>query len=163
MQKRLHPRLNNRLLDMKRTLLAIVVILMVGAVFAQHPDFNQQIEELHAKKTEFIKRSVRMTSEEEKAFLPIFNEYEQKKWGISQKKDAWRSAKKDDATDFARINDLLINSELTRAKLAKIYHEKFKRILPPEKLFKYYVAERQFKEKMINEMVKRRVDAIKRK
>jgi hypothetical protein len=148
---------------MKRILLAIVVVLTAGSLFAQRPDVNQQIEDLHARKVEFIKRSVRMTSDEEKAFLPVFNEYEQKKWGISQKKDALRSSKKDDSTDFERINDMLINSELNRAKLAKLYHERFKKILPPEKLFKYYVAERRFKEMMINEMVKRRIDAMKRR
>ena len=148
---------------MKRNLLVIAVIVMSCAVFAQHSDLNQQMEELQAKKVEFIKRKVRMTSEEEKAFLPVFNEYEQKKWEISQKKDAWRSIKNEEAADYARINDLLINSELTRAKLAKAYHDKFKKILPPQKLFKYYVAERQFKEKMINEMVKRRIDAMKHK
>jgi hypothetical protein len=148
---------------MKRTLLVVVVALVAGALFAQHPDANQQMEDFHARKAEFIKHAVRMTPEEEKAFFPVFNEYEQKKWGISQKKDALRSSKKDDPGDFAWRNDMLINSELNRAKLAKLYHERFKKILPPEKLFRYYVAERQFKEIMINEMVKRRVDAMKRK
>lgn len=147
---------------MKKVIVFALVVTMAGLVFAQGPDANQQMEELRAKKVEFLKRKIRMTSEEEKSFLPVFNEYEQKRWEISRQKDEWRNVKKDGA-DFARLNDLLINSELTRAKLAKAYHERFKKILPPEKLFKYYLGERQFKEKMINEMVRKRVDAVKRK
>jgi hypothetical protein len=148
---------------MKKILLFSLIISITGMVYAQHPDHNQpQIDELRAKKIEFIKRRVRMTSEEENAFLPVYKEYEQKRWEISKKKDAWRNTKKDETADFARINDLLINCELTKAKLAKAYHERFKKILPPEKLFKYYLAEREFKEKMINEMVKKRVESIKR-
>ena len=36
---------------MKRTLLVVVVALVAGALFAQHPDANQQIEDFHEKET----------------------------------------------------------------------------------------------------------------
>jgi len=39
--------------------------------------------------------------------------------------------------------------------LDKIYHERFKKILSPEKLFRYYVAERDWANKLLKDLEKR--------
>jgi len=145
---------------MRRLILCFIVVFASTLLFGQQR--NPQLEELRAKKIAFIKQRVNMTDDEEKAFWPLYNELEQKKWEISRQRDQWRLTKKDGNTDFAKLNDLYIYSEVTRAKLARTYHEQFKKILPPEKLFRYYIAERDFKEKVLEE-IKRKANEARRK
>jgi hypothetical protein len=130
---------------------AVIVIASVS-LFAQQPNRSQQIDELKAKKIEFIRHKMNMTEEEEKAFWPLYNELEQKKWEIGRLREQLRHIKKDGNIDYAKLNDQLIYSEVNRAKVVRAYHEQFKKILPPEKLFRYYLAEREFKEKMLNDI-----------
>jgi hypothetical protein len=138
---------------MKRTLFFSVLFVLVCSVFAEQPKPKDMMSEIRAKRTEFIKKRIDLTAEEEKAFWPIYNEYEQKKWDLFQQRERIRKRSTDgEVIDFSKINDMLINSDLAKAQLAKVYHEKFKKILPPEKLFKYYTAEREFKEKVLNEI-----------
>ena len=125
---------------MRRLLFFAVIVITSASLFAQQPNRNQKLDELKAKKMEFIRHRVNMTEEEEKAFWPLYNELEQKKWEIGQQRDQWRQIKKDGNVDYAKVNDMLIYSEVTRAKVIRSYHEQFKKILTPEKLFRYYVA-----------------------
>lgn len=142
---------------MRRLLFLAIIIVVATSLFAQQSNRNQRLDDLRAKKIEFIKHRVNMTDEEEKAFWPLYNELEQKKWEIGMQREQLRNAKKDGNVDYAKLNDLLIYSEVARAKVVRSYHEQFKKILPPEKLFRYYLAEREFKEKMLNE-IKRKAE-----
>jgi hypothetical protein len=144
---------------MKKTLFFAIALLIAGSLFAQRPNVKDWQNDIRAKKMEFVKQKLNLTEEEEKAFWPIYNEFEQKKWDLSQQKEKLRQCKKEGRTvDFNKINDMLINGDLMRAQLAKTYHEKFKKILPPEKLFKYYCSEREFKEKVLGEIKKKARD-----
>jgi len=141
---------------MKKILLFTIVFLSTGSLFAQRPNVKDLENEIRTKKIEFVKQKLNLTEEEEKAFWPIYTEFEQKKWDLSQQKEQLRQSRKEGHNvDFSKVNDMLINGDLFKAQLAKTYHEKFKKVLPPEKLFKYYCSEREFKEKVLGEIKKR--------
>jgi hypothetical protein len=61
------------------------------------------------------------------------------------------------AANYEQMTDNMLNFDLVRAQLAKTYYERFKKILPPEKLFQYYVADKDFKEWLLQD-IKRKAE-----
>jgi hypothetical protein len=121
---------------------------------------KQRWEEMKAKRAAFFTEKIGLTSEEAQVFWPVFNELQDKKGKLHYQMSAqFRNAKKDQDgkknIDYAKANDDLINMKLQEAKLDKVYHEKFKTILCPEKLFRYYGAEREWANKLLKDIEKR--------
>jgi hypothetical protein len=57
--------------------------------------------------------------------------------------------------NYSKACDDMINLRVQETVLDKSYHEKFKKILGPEKLFKYYMAEREWANKLLKDIEKR--------
>lgn len=142
---------------MKRIVTFIGLLMIVSTLFSQGrpKDFQQRLNEIRQKKIEFIQQRVQLTPEEAKQFWPLYNEYEEKRWDLMK---ASRQTFKQDRglkgrnTNYAEMTENMINFDLIRAQLAKTYYERFKKILPPEKLFQYYVADKEFKEWLLKDI-----------
>lgn len=142
---------------MKRIVTFIGLLMIVSTLFSQGrpKDFQQRLNEIRQKKIEFIQQRVQLTPEEAKQFWPLYNEYEEKRWDLMK---ASRQTFKQDRglkgrnANYAEMTENMINFDLIRAQLAKTYYERFKKILPPEKLFQYYVADKEFKEWLLKDI-----------
>lgn len=143
---------------MRRIVLFTGMLLMISLFQAQgHPDnrHQQRVNEIRQKKTAFIQQRVNLTPAEAKEFWPVYYEYEQKRWDLMKASRA--NFKRDmglkgSAVNYAEMAENMINFDLMRAQLAKTYYERFKRILPPQKLFQYYVADKEFKEWLLQDI-----------
>lgn len=131
--------------------LHIIFLLLFFAsslsVFGQDGDKDKIIRN---KKIKFFTEKIGLTQEEADDFWPIYTEYWHKKNKLtdSRKERIAEFIENEDKLTNKQIEkytDLYINYELKIALLLKEYHEKFKEILPPDKVMKIYVADHQFK------------------
>lgn len=114
-------------------------------------------EKISAQQTAFITSELDLSVEEARAFWPVYDEYLLKKKNIqhayNEKYGKWRnnldSLPKAQQNEFA---DSPLDLEQKMLDLKKEYHAKFKSILPPLKVAKLYIAEREFKMMLMKKM-----------
>lgn len=123
------------------------------AAQGNHKKHKKMIQE---RKNVFIKEELQLTKNEEEKLIPLLNEFE-------EKEDALRHRHKKLIYNFEKNSLNLSENEIKamnreiaeifekKAALKKEYHEKYKKILPPVKVFLLYKAHHDFKRKLIKE------------
>lgn len=100
------------------------------------------------KRSAFITAELSLTPEEASAFMPLCEELQQKKYeaGVKCRQLSKEMKSKQESTnvDYTQVIDECLSVGMKEAALEKEYYEKFKKILPPEKLYKYRDAEHKF-------------------
>lgn len=132
------------------TFVAISVLFSSGVLAQgnkqQHRHFDK--EAFQAKRNAFITAEVGLTPEEAEVFIPLCNELQKKMFDVGRecRKLTKELKHKESLTesDYSKVNDECIGVKLKEAALEKEYYEKFKKILSPEKLYKYRRAEYKF-------------------
>jgi len=148
---------------MKRYTLLFILSLCVTGILAQtskDEERKQRWEEMKAKRAAFYSERICLTPEEAQVFWPVYNELQDKKGKLHHKmsgmfKNSKKNEKGEKIIDYAKITDEMIVVRVQETALDKCYHEKFKKILSPEKLFKYYNAERDWTNKLLKDIEKR--------
>lgn len=101
-----------------------------------------------AKRNAFIVSEAGLTNEEAAAFIPVVNELQKKMFDIGREyRQMAKSLKHNaDASDaeYTKTIEAGLNVELKQAQLQREYYEKFKKILPPKKIYLYKRAELKF-------------------
>ena len=144
---------------MRKCVLFILIMVAVTGIFltvmAQDDKGKFDREVFMAKRNAYITASAGLTADEAAAFIPIENEMQRKKFEIGRdcRKLARRSRSKEGLTEEEqqKLVDCTTETRLKEAKLEKEYHEKFKRILSVEKLYKYQEAEARFMREFMQE------------
>lgn len=131
------------------TFVTFSVLISISA-FAQGEKSGRHFdkEAFLAKRNAFITAEVGLTPEEAAQFIPLCNEFRQKMFEVGHscrkfQRKMHRMEKVTDA-DYTRAIDECLEVRLKEAQLEKEYYEKFKKILSPEKLYKYRDAEYKF-------------------
>lgn len=129
-------------------LLVLLLACAVGVKAQQSEDQKEQL--IKSQKIAFFTDKIGLTPEEAEVFWPIYNSY----W---EKKNTIIADRKNKMTYFTDHNQNMSEEEMTRyanqyinyemelAKLLDEYHDKFKEILPIEKVMKIYLADYEFK------------------
>lgn len=112
----------------------------------QHRNFDREV--FLAKKNAFITAEMGLTPEEAASFIPLCNELQEKMFEAGREcrklsRDLKHNENVTDA-DYLKVIDECVNVNVKQAQLEKEYYEKFKKILPPMKLYKYKRAEGKF-------------------
>jgi len=142
---------------------AILLILALAGSFLINNELLAQrgrgphFERIRVQRIAFFTEKLGLTTEEAEAFWPVYNEYSEKKNNLSQKR-------RDLSLSIIDQNEA-INEEKAENNLRQYvayqekehdlfmeYHQKFKAILPDEKVLKLYIAELQFKQFLLNEI-----------
>jgi len=149
----------------KITTLFILMLIMTGLSaqsqkMSKEDSRKQRWEEMKTKRAAFYSERIGLTPEEAQAFWPVYNELQDKKTKLHRTMtEQFRNAKKDASgrkiIDYAKACDDMINLRVQETTLEKVYHQRFKKILTPEKLFKYYGAEREWANKLLQDLEKR--------
>ena len=112
----------------------------------QHRNFDR--EAFFAKKNAFITAEMGLTPEEAASFIPLCNELQEKMFeaGRECRKLSKEIRHKENPTDadYNKVIDECLDVEIKEAQLEKEYFERFKKILSPEKVYKYRNAEYKF-------------------
>jgi len=118
------------------------------------PDKPFDREAFLLKRNAFISTELELTSQEADLFLPLLDELQRKKFEAGQtcRKLSKELDRKDNPTDaeYLETIDECLTVGLKEAELEKEYYEKFKKVLPPEKLYKYKEVEYRFAREFVN-------------
>lgn len=142
---------------MKHLILITTFLTSISLTFAQPQKPHK--EKIEAYKIAFFTKQMKLTPEESQAFWPLYNQYE-------DEKETMQRELKREGQQFEFMSDkeaeafVLKNFEMQEKQLAlkRKYFEKFKAILPIRKVVKIYQAEDAFKEQLIREIQKRRME-----
>jgi hypothetical protein len=141
----------------KLVYLLSIGLLLAFATQATAQNRKQKKDEIkqriYERKVEFIKEKVPMTAEEEKAFWPMYNEYNQKKDAIRKKfRETKKQQRKNGTTDYEKMNDLSIQIIVDEANLTADFYQKMKKILPAQKIHLVFEAEKDFKKQLLDKV-----------
>jgi len=140
------------------------MVFCAGTLFAQSDKPNDErqkrMEEMKAKRAEYFTSRIDFTAEEAQNFWPVYNQLQEAKGKLYMKMrgfqhDAKRNEKGERVPNYVQITDEMINIKVQEANLDKSYHQKFKKILSPEKLYKFYKAERDWGGELLKQIEKR--------
>lgn len=134
-----------------------VFIFILTSVFAQKNQNKRTFDDFKAQKIALISERTQLTPEEAQHFWPVYNELQQKKSELHKKN---RQQNKDlsglSEADFEKMNEDKIEMEIEKARLEKEYYLKFKQILPSQKIYQLYKAEKEFKRELLSSIQKRK-------
>ncbi|MCL1943899.1 MAG: hypothetical protein FWF54_10185 [Candidatus Azobacteroides sp.] len=116
------------------------------------------VEAFRAEQEKIILQEVELTPEEARAFFPLYHEMTQKRFEINRevRREIKTIMAGKNITDaqYTKMVDSQLEVRSKEIEIVKEYYAKFKKILPPEKVFKISLAEM----KMNKELIKSQVD-----
>ena len=131
--------------------IVLTISILLSSIFtlsAQQDGGSLSLSKYKEEREKFLIREVGLTETEAKIFIPLTNDLLKKKYDLNRqaRQELGRILKKERLTDadYLEIVDKNIEIKQKEAQLEKEYYLKFKKILPPEKLYKYQKAEMQF-------------------
>jgi hypothetical protein len=141
--------------DMKTNLLFITWIICMLACSlpasgqeAKKDQRKMDRQAFQAKRNAYITAEIGLTADEAAEFIPLDNELKQKLFeaGRECRKLTRESLEKENVPDatYLKLIDCNLDSRIKALQLEKEYYEKFKQILPPQKLYKYQHADMKF-------------------
>lgn len=139
-----------------KTIIAGLLTLMIVSVVNGQPPADR----IAAMKVGFLTQRLNLTPAEAEKFWPVYNQYE-------AEMDALRKDKREevflarenfetmsDAEVEQMVNDLM-ELEKRRSDIITRFHAEFKRVLPIRKVALLYKAERDFRQRIIDEVRRR--------
>jgi len=137
--------------------LTLLMTLPFFVAMAQPPGkAKMSKEEIEAQKIAFLTKEMALTSEEAQVFWPVYNAFEDKQKALKKEHRTNRKKLKDGANlndaELEQLMDSEIELRTREAALIAEYHEKFKAVLPIQKLARLYHAEDKFKRHLLKQM-----------
>jgi hypothetical protein len=144
----------------------ILLLLLLGLtnanlyLFAQHDERRKaEFEEFKEKRVAFITKAMDLTGDEAKAFWPLYNELQEKKFDLNQQqrktilefKKSEKEGKTHTESEYKDMVDLITQFKINDAKLDEEYITKFVKVISYEKVFRYQQSELQFARQMLNQ------------
>lgn len=129
---------------MKKYLLTLFAIFTFSLANAQNGN-GQRIEKIQALKIAFLTQKLDLTSTEAEKFWPIYNEYEHE-------------------LNNLRLNNRngdVLDNEQKLLNIKKKYSPSFEKVLGPQKLNKFFNAEKEFRNVLIKRLKAQRQQRIK--
>jgi Spy/CpxP family protein refolding chaperone len=149
---------------MIKNLLIALALIGTAATAQTRPNpgtrLGQAKERIESAKIGFITRELQLTPDEAKAFWPIYNamEAELKKANRDPLREGLKTVRGEGGIDNlsdAQARELLaeidkVGSE--REAIRRTYQKEFLKVLPPQKVLKLHVAERKFKQEVMERL-----------
>ena len=143
----------------KITLVTLFFILFAVGGYAQQEKKKFDLQAYQTEKENIIKREANLTAKEADAFFPIYHEMSQKRFEVNRevRKEMKRlmSATNVSDAEYQKIIEAQIKVKEKEAAIEREYFEKFKKILPVEKVFKVSVAEAKMNQEILKKYDKR--------
>lgn len=132
-----------------------MVLLIIPGSFAQPPkSAGQKIQE---EKMAFFNRELDLSKAEAKAFWPLYNDYQNRRNRIvSEKRNLMRyysqNSRNISDEEIIGILENYIRLEKEETRLLETYNNRFREILPDEKVLRIYIAEIGFKDYLLKRL-----------
>ncbi len=146
---------------MKINILIVSLVCFAQVSFGQSSDRLTQRDELESQKIAFITGELKLTPEEAQNFWPLYNAYHAE---LLKLRKSERLGKLERRNADSRLSDKEIDAQIKQGfandrhkiDLDEKYYEKFKTVLPVNKVADFYVAERNFKRELLKVLKDRR-------
>ncbi|MBN4051920.1 hypothetical protein JYT53_00295 [Cytophagaceae bacterium AH-315-L13] len=122
---------------------------------------SEEKDKLESFKIAYLTRELSLTSDDAKIFWPVYDQY-------SNELDKLRKERMKERDDTKRDFDNLSDKDIEKTvdgeiifrqrelDIQKKYHDEFKKVLPIKKVAKLYMAEQNFKRKLLQRMREKR-------
>jgi hypothetical protein len=157
---------------MKTIKLLLVTLLFMGGLSlnaqnrgmrSQNNMTQERYEKIMQKKMLYMKENLMLTPEESKAFEELYKSYAQEKMMLRKNmrkefKSVIDQGKYLDMSDreLNKVLDRKMELENKRVQIELNFHKELRKILPPQKVVKYYKVERMFNKRMMEKMKRKR-------
>lgn len=113
-------------------------------------------EQIFAQKWEFIVAKAQLSTTDAAKVQPLFLEAEEQVWQLfAGNRQIFRSQRRNnpgEKVNFEAINDALIETELSKANLQKVYYLKLKKVIDAETINKIFHAEKAYQKDIIQKI-----------
>ena len=141
------------LIELKKIIVVVLICLMSSLIRAQseNNNSNQKKENRESRKIAFFTAKMNLNIEESKVFWPIVNEMDNELEDLKDKNAHGKMMLKDKNIDelsdkeLEEMMDDRIQMGKEKVDILVKYHEKFKEVIPIQKLAKFYQAGKEFK------------------
>jgi hypothetical protein len=147
--------------NLKRSLgILAFTFLMIGSIFAQgeKPNREEMEQKMKVMKVSFITEQLDFTEDEAMAFWPVYNNYEDEMKALRPSKGKEERPNVEELSD-GEIEGMIMEKfakEFKKTQVQEVYFEKFKIVLPMQKILKLYKAEQAFKKEIIAKFKERK-------
>lgn len=139
-----------------RNIATALLCLVITTTNAQQKNQKPDMEKMKADKVAYISTQLNLSVDEAQKFWPVYNEFEKKNDELFE---AERSINRELKTGKTALSDSELTKKLDRmmeiqkekTAIQSEYYEKFKKILPIQKVAKLYEAERGFRKQLLHE------------
>ena len=158
---------------MKKKLIVFVLLALASmnvSLFAQHKDRKKEdFEKFKEKRITFITKAMDLNGEEAKAFWPLCNELQEKKFELNKQMRKIlfdfahneKEGKTYTESEYKEIVNLCAQFRVKEARLDEEYILKFTQVIPYEKIYRYQQAELQFARQMLGQRQDRKDEGPK--
>ena len=136
---------------MKKLLLITFIACIASVSSLAQPGMQQ--ERIHAAKMAYITDRLRLTAEENNAFLPIYSEYDNELRSMRQefyKRYKCASANCNDEKTSRQFVDDDLDYQQRVLDLKRRYKDRFLKVISAEQLAELYKAEREFRQMLMS-------------
>ena len=143
---------------MKRIFFILAIALIFLTSFSAFGQNEKSVrEQIQTEKIAFFTEKIGLTLEEAEKFWPIYNAYWNKKNELIRKRKERMSyylkhSESMSDQELRQLADEYVNYRLQKAQLLNEYHQKFKKILPIEKVMRIYMADYDFKSYLLKKL-----------
>lgn len=147
----------------KSYIILSIILLSIFSLTAQEKGKENRsfdLEKFKAAKMAYLVQEADLTPEEASALSPIYFEMQEKRFKLMMKIRAkskeLRSNSNPSSEECLKAVDEILDNQIEDANIEKAYYQKFKKILPPQKLLKLKHADYHFAQEMLKQNDKRR-------
>jgi hypothetical protein len=142
---------------MKRLLNIVIVLLFTGTLAMAQG--GQHMQQIHAAKIAYITDRIHLTPEQSANFIPLYNSYEKDLRTVRQSffkkcKDCDGDRRKEMANRRFLEDDLDYQQQVIELK--RKYNDSFLKTISPEQLGDLYMAEREFRQILMQRLKQKR-------
>jgi Spy/CpxP family protein refolding chaperone len=144
---------------MKKLFFFLVMLLFATTGFTQiHKDNPEFWEAIRTKRIAVFTQTIGLTPAEAQQFWPIYNAFDKQRVDLMRRRRALdekleKSSNVTDA-DYRKLASEYVSIPMEEARLMQNYNDKYLKILPAQKVCKLYMAERKFRESLMDEFRK---------
>jgi len=143
------------------TSILMLCFFLVASLSAQD---NRKDERIRSLRVAFITDKLQLTPEESEKFWPIYNEYNRERRKL--RGDRRMTKKGVEVTTDEEANamvDASFERQEKQLALKRTYYDRMKKVLPSQKLVLLERAEKQFRNKVVKEIKRRKKEKMKNK
>lgn len=145
---------------LKITTIIVITILTYSSAFAQQgkPSKEEMEKKMKVLKVSFLTEKLDLTETEAQMFWPVYNQFEDEMMSLRPEKNPGERPNIEEMSDQDIENKVQETFAMgyKKIQIQEVYFEKFKEILPMQKVMKMYMAEKEFKKEIIAKFKERK-------